>query len=56
MSTDQSNELHDLADDLAEDAQNYDPTEPVEAGVQEGLGRAAGKATERARRLERLGG
>lgn len=49
-----SDALRSLADDLEADAQELNPTEPVEGGMQEGLGRAAGKAQERARRLERL--
>ena len=53
--TDPAKELRKLADDLADDAQQLDPTDPAQGGLQQGLGRAAGKAQERARRLERLG-
>jgi len=49
---DDAEALRSLADDLEADAQEFDPAEPAEAGVQTGLGRAAGKARSRAEQLE----
>jgi len=45
-------ELRRLADDLEADAGEFDPTHDHEGGVQTGLGRAVGKARERAARLD----
>jgi hypothetical protein len=50
--TDDAAALRQLADDLESDAQEFDPDTPAEAGVQTGLGRAAGKARARAEQLE----
>jgi hypothetical protein len=50
--TDDAAALRQLADDLEVDAQEVDPGTPVEGGVVEGLGRAAGKARARAERLD----
>jgi hypothetical protein len=50
--SDPSDALRSLADDLEADAQEFDPTEPTEAGVRTGLGRAVGKARARAEQLE----
>jgi hypothetical protein len=44
--------LRNLADDLTQDALKTAPATPQESGVTEGLGRAVGKAHERARQLE----
>jgi hypothetical protein len=50
--SDPSDALHQLADDLESDAQEFDPDTPVEGGLVEGLGRAAGRARKRAEQLE----
>jgi len=52
MPTDPADALHRLADDLEAEALDGDPTDDREAGVFEGLGRAVGKARERAERLD----
>ncbi len=52
MTTGDADALHKLADDLAADAAEFDPTTDHESGVREGLGRAAGKAEARAKELE----
>jgi hypothetical protein len=46
--TDDADALRQLAADLESDAQEFDPGTPVEGGLVEGLGRAAGKARARA--------
>lgn len=50
--TDPADALRGLADDLEAEALDADATDDREAGVVEGLGRAVGKARERAGRLD----
>lgn len=52
MSEDPADALRAFADDLEADAQEFDVTEPHESGVATGLGRAVGKAKERAKQME----
>jgi hypothetical protein len=52
MPEDPAEALRDLASDLEADASEFNSTEPTEAGVQTGLGRAVGKARARAEQLE----
>jgi hypothetical protein len=51
-SEDPAEVLREFAADLEADAQEFDPTEPHEGGVATGLGRAVGKARERAKQIE----
>lgn len=44
--------LRVFADDLEDDAQQFDTTNPDDAGAATGLGRAVGKARERAKQME----
>jgi hypothetical protein len=44
--------LRAFADDLEADAREFDVTEPHEGGVATGLGRAVGKARQRAEQIE----
>lgn len=52
MPEDPAETLRAFADDLEADAQEFDATEPHEGGVTAGLGRAVGKARQRAEQME----
>lgn len=52
MSTDPADVLRSLAEDLKADAAEVDPDTPVESGLVEGLGRAAGRAQAKAEQIE----
>lgn len=52
MADDRAEQLRKLADDLREDAEEFDATSPHEGGIVEGLGRAAGRVQARADELD----
>lgn len=54
MDDDRADELNALATDLETEVMETNPTSEHEAGVAEGMGRAVGKAQERARKLTTL--
>jgi hypothetical protein len=54
MDDDRADELNALAADLEAEVVGTNPTSEHEAGVVEGMGRAVGKAQERARQLTTL--